>query len=70
MTAGKRRELRALEEDLEAISRNEPVQLLEEDACAKRLPNCGLKSSGCRLSTPLIYATKITKNGRSLPARR
>ena len=27
MTAGKRRELRALEEDLETISRSEPVQL-------------------------------------------
>ena len=31
MTAGKRRELRALEEDLETISRSEPVQLLEEE---------------------------------------
>lgn len=70
MTAGKRRELRALEEDLEAISAANRCSCWRRSACAKRLPNCGLKSSGCRLSTPLTYATKITKNGRSLPARR
>ena len=37
MTAGKRRELRALEEDLEAISRSEPVQLLEEERLRKEI---------------------------------
>ncbi len=37
MTAGKRRELRALEEDLETISRSEPVQLLEEERLRKEI---------------------------------
>lgn len=37
MTAGKRRELRATEEDLEAISRSEPVQLLEEERLRKEI---------------------------------
>ncbi|CDL11684.1 UPF0229 protein YeaH [Klebsiella pneumoniae IS43] len=70
MTAGKRRELRALEEDLEAISRSEPVQLLEEERLRKEIAELRAKIERVRLSTPLIYATKITKNGRSLPARR
>ncbi|SUH16120.1 putative cytoplasmic protein [Salmonella enterica subsp. enterica] len=70
MTAGKRRELHALETELETISHREPAQLLEEDGYVGRLPNYGLKSSECRLSTPLIYAIKIMKNGLSPPARR
>ncbi len=37
MTAGKRRELRALEEDLAIISRSEPVQLLEEERLRKEI---------------------------------
>ena len=53
MTAGKRRELRALEEDLEDISRSEPVQLAGGGAPAQRdCRTAGWKSSGCRLSTP------------------
>jgi uncharacterized sporulation protein YeaH/YhbH (DUF444 family) len=70
MTAGKRRELRALEEDLETISRSEPVQLLEEERLRKEIAELRAKLNGCRLSTPLTCATKITKNGRSPPARR
>ncbi len=71
MTAGKRRELRALEEDLEAISRSEPVQLLEEERLRKEIAELRAKArAGAVYRTPLIYATKITKNGRSLPAGR
>ncbi len=66
MTAGKRRELRALEEDLETISRSEPVQLLEEERLRKRLPSCAPKLNGCRLSTPLTCATKLRKTAGAL----
>ncbi|STR39899.1 YeaH [Klebsiella michiganensis] len=37
MTAGKRRELHALEEDLDTISKSEPAQLLEEERLRKEI---------------------------------
>ncbi|WP_198140396.1 DUF444 family protein, partial [Bacillus thuringiensis] len=39
MTAGKRRELHALEENLAIISNSEPAQLLEEERLRKELQN-------------------------------
>lgn len=70
MTAGKRRELHALETELETISTANQRNCLKRSGYVGRLPNYGLKSSECRLSTPLIYAIKIMKNGLSPPARR
>jgi uncharacterized sporulation protein YeaH/YhbH (DUF444 family) len=37
MTAGKRRELRALEEDLDTIAKSEPAQLLEEERLRREI---------------------------------
>ncbi len=46
MITGKRRELYALETELETISHSEPAQLLEEERLRRRLPNCGLNRAG------------------------
>lgn len=59
MTAGKRRELHALEADLETIAKSEPAQLLEEERLRKEIAELRAKSNACHLSTPLIYATKL-----------
>ncbi len=68
MTAGKRRELRALEEDLEAISRSEPVQLLEEERLRKEIAELRAKIERVPFIDTFDLRYKITKNGRSLPA--
>ena len=59
MTAGKRRELRALEDDLDTIAKANQRSCWKRSGYVKRLRNYGLKLSACRLSTPLIYAIKL-----------
>jgi uncharacterized sporulation protein YeaH/YhbH (DUF444 family) len=64
MTAGKRRELRALEEDLETISRSEPVQLLEEERLRKEIAELRAKIERVPFIDTFDLRYKITKNGR------
>jgi uncharacterized sporulation protein YeaH/YhbH (DUF444 family) len=66
MTAGKRRELRALEEDLETISRSEPAQLLEEERLRKEIAELRAKIERVPFIDTFDLRYKITKNGRSL----
>nr|VXZ85881.1 Uncharacterized conserved protein [Klebsiella pneumoniae] len=61
MTAGKRRELRALEEDLEAISRSEPVQLLEEERLRKEIAELRAKIERVPFIDTFDLRYKITK---------
>ena len=61
MTAGKRRELHALEADLKVTRKVNQRSCWKRNGYAKRLPNYGQKSNACRLSTPLIYATDYEK---------
>jgi uncharacterized sporulation protein YeaH/YhbH (DUF444 family) len=70
MTAGKRRQLRELESDLDIVAKSEPAQLLEEERLRKEIAELRAKIERVPLSTPSIYATKIMKNARSLQARR
>lgn len=44
MTAGKRRELHALEENLAIISNSEPAQLLEEERLRKEIAELRAKN--------------------------
>lgn len=44
MTAGKRRELHALEADLETIAKSEPAQLLEEERLRKEIAELRAKN--------------------------
>ncbi len=44
MTAGKRRELRALEDDLDTIAKSEPAQLLEEERLRKEIAELRAKN--------------------------
>lgn len=69
MTAGKRRELRATEEDLEAISRSEPVQLLEEERLRKEIAELRAKIERVPFIDTFDLRYKNYENGRSLPAR-
>ncbi len=61
MTAGKRRELRAPEEDLEAISRSEPVQLLEEERLRKEIAELRAKIERVPFIDTFDLRYKITK---------
>ena len=61
MTAGKRRELRATEEDLEAISRSEPVQLLEEERLRKEIAELRAKIERVPFIDTFDLRYKITK---------
>ncbi|VEA12549.1 putative cytoplasmic protein [Salmonella enterica subsp. enterica] len=70
MTAGKRRELHALETELETISHSEPAQLLEEERLRREIAELRAKIERVPFIDTLIYAIKIMKNGLSPPARR
>lgn len=55
-------------EDLEAISRSEPVQLLEEERLRKEIAELRAKIERVPFIDTFDLRYKITKNGRSLPA--
>lgn len=63
MTAGKRRELHALEENLAIISNSEPAQLLEEERLRKEIAELRAKIERVPLLTPSIYVTRTTRSG-------
>lgn len=70
MTAGKRRELHALEADLETIAKSEPAQLLEEERLRKEIAELRAKIERVPFIDTFDLRYKIMKNAPTLPARR
>lgn len=70
MTAGKRRELHALETELETISHSEPAQLLEEERLRREIAELRTKIERVPFIDTFDLRYKNYENGLSPPARR
>lgn len=70
MTAGKRRELHALETELETISKSEPAQLLEEERLRREIAELRAKIERVPFIDTFDLRYKNYENDLSPPARR
>lgn len=70
MTAGKRRALHELEDELNQLENTEPVQLLEEERLRKEIAELRKKIESVPFIDTFDLRYKTTSAGRNPPARR